>query len=164
MASALSRLQSLGSLARCSSLYCTRPVGLVDQPRFLNAVVVLETELAPRALLAELLRIEKEYGRDRGTSIVNGPRTLDLDILALGDLRINEPSLEIPHPRLAERAFVLVPLNEIAPDIEIAGYGKTPSVLLEALRRSGQGDSDAVVRVESDVWGQSLAAALRASS
>lgn len=152
MAAALSRLRSLGALRRCSSLYSTRPVGIAEQPRFLNAVIALETELAPHALLRELFRIEREYGRDRAAGIVNGPRTLDLDILALGDLRISEPGLQIPHPRLAERAFVLVPLNEIAPDVKIAGHEKSASVLLETLRSNCQDESDAVVRVESEQW------------
>jgi 2-amino-4-hydroxy-6-hydroxymethyldihydropteridine diphosphokinase len=164
MASALSRLRSLGPLQRCSSLYSTRPVGIADQPRFLNAVIELNTDLAPYALLSELFRIEKEYGRDRGTGVVNGPRTLDLDILALGNLRVSEPGLEIPHPRLAERAFVLVPLNEIAPDVKIAGHERSVSQLLETLRSNYPDEPDAVVRVESDRWNQSAAGALHASS
>ena len=101
-----------------SSLYNTEPVGFAEQPRFVNAVVALETELEPRALLNQLLEIEKEFGRDRSASIPNGPRTLDLDILLIGHLEINEPGLELPHPRLAERAFVLVPLHEIAPNLQ----------------------------------------------
>src|SRR5271157_2774030 len=113
LAAAASRLESLGRVAGRSSLYSTVPVGFADQPHFLNAVVALDTNLAPHALLDRLLRIEKEYGRDRVSGIPNGPRTLDLDILLYGDLQIIGPSLEIPHPRLADRAFVLVPLNEI---------------------------------------------------
>ena len=98
-----------------SSLYSTAPVGFADQPRFVNAVVELETELEASDLLERLLAIEVEFGRDRAAGFANGPRTLDLDILLFGNRKISEPGLEIPHPRLAERAFVLVPLNEIAP-------------------------------------------------
>ena len=98
------RLESLGHLTRRSSLYLTEPVGFVEQPRFVNAVAALDTDLAPRELLDGLLAIEKEFGRDRAAGFVNGPRTLDLDILLFGDLEISEPVLEIPHPRLAERA------------------------------------------------------------
>jgi 2-amino-4-hydroxy-6-hydroxymethyldihydropteridine diphosphokinase len=162
MAASLSSLQDLGSLQRCSSLYSTRPVGLAEQPRFLNAVIALNTDLDPQTLLQALLGIERKYGRDRASGIVNGPRTLDLDILLLGDLQISEPGLEIPHPRLADRAFVLVPLNEIASEVKIAGHGKPVSVLLEELQRNCQGESDAVVRVESDPWSQALANAMGA--
>ena len=115
LAAVLKRLSNLGRITAQSSLYRTAPVGFADQPRFVNAVVALETELGPRALLNQLLVIEKEYGRDRSTGIPNGPRTLDLDILLIGDLVINLPELELPHPRMTERAFVLVPLHEIAP-------------------------------------------------
>jgi len=105
------RLDSLGRMVCRSSLYSTEPVGFAEQPRFVNAVIALETELEPRELLHRLLDIEQEFGRDRSAGFENGPRTLDMDILLLGDLRIREPGLEIPHPRLAERAFVLVPLR-----------------------------------------------------
>jgi len=108
----------------------------------------LETELAPCALLENLLAIEREFGRDRAASFANGPRSLDLDILLYGDLQISEPELTIPHPRLAERAFVLVPLNEIAPQAVVPGVGKTVAQLLAALSL----DSDAVVRVGSELW------------
>ncbi len=158
MASALSRLRSLGTVQRCSSLYSTTPVGLADQPRFLNAVIAIETELDPHNLLQALLGIEKEYGRDRANGIMNGPRTLDLDILLLGDLQVSERDLEIPHPRLADRAFVLVPFNEIAPEVKISGQQKSISDLLEELQKNCQGESDAVLRVESDRWNQSQAA------
>jgi 2-amino-4-hydroxy-6-hydroxymethyldihydropteridine diphosphokinase len=162
MASALFRLRSIGLLERGSSLYSTTPVGLADQPRFLNAAVAINTELDPQALLKILLGIEREYGRDRESGIINGPRTLDLDILLLGNLRVSAPGLEIPHPRLADRAFVLVPLNEIAPEVRIAGHGKSVSDLLEELRRNYPGESDAVLRIESAQWNQALAKALGA--
>jgi 2-amino-4-hydroxy-6-hydroxymethyldihydropteridine diphosphokinase len=124
-----------------------------------NAVVALETELAPGELLEGLLAIEQEFGRDRSAGIANGPRTLDLDILLLGDLRISAPDLEIPHPRLAERAFVLVPLNEIAPQVVVPECGRTVAQLAACLVSKAnpgapafKSESDAVVRVESDAW------------
>ena len=100
---------------------------------------------------------KKHYGRNRASGIINGPRTLDLDILLLGDLQVSEPGLEIPHPRLADRAFVLIPFNEIAPEVKISGREKSISDLLEELQRNCQGESDAVLRVESDQWNQALA-------
>jgi 2-amino-4-hydroxy-6-hydroxymethyldihydropteridine diphosphokinase len=153
LAAAALRLKSLGSVARRSSLYSTEPVGFVEQPRFLNAVVALETDLTPRALLEGLLVIELEFGRDRSAGFVNGPRTLDLDILFFGDLEISEPDLDIPHPRLAERAFVLIPLNEIAPRLAIPGRGTTVAQLLLSLLQATPSESDAVVQVQSEIWG-----------
>lgn len=116
LAAAVERLAALGRLVAKSSLYSTEPVGFSEQPQFVNAVVALETEASARQVLEALTRIEKEFGRDRANAIPNGPRTLDLDILLFGDSVIDEPGLKVPHPRLAERAFVLVPLNEIAPE------------------------------------------------
>jgi 2-amino-4-hydroxy-6-hydroxymethyldihydropteridine diphosphokinase len=153
LAAAALRLKSLGSVARRSSLYSTEPVGFAEQPRFLNAVVALETDLTPRALLEGLLVIELEFGRDRSAGFVNGPRTLDLDILFFGDLEISEPDLDIPHPRLAERAFVLIPLNEIAPRLAIPGRGTTVAQLLLSLLQATPSESDAVVQVQSEIWG-----------
>jgi 2-amino-4-hydroxy-6-hydroxymethyldihydropteridine diphosphokinase len=152
LAAAAVRLEGLGRVVRWSSLYSTEPVGFADQPRFVNAVVALETELEPRALLESLLAIEQEFGRDRSAGIANGPRTLDLDILLLGDLRICEPGLEVPHPRLNQREFVLVPLNEIAPGGLDAGSGKTVSQLLDTLHPKTGGTTNAVVRVQADCW------------
>ena len=150
LAAAALRLESLGRVIRRSSLYLTAPVGFAGQPRFVNAVVALETELAPRALLDGLLAIEQEFGRTRPADFQNGPRTLDLDILLFGDLQISEPGLEIPHPRLAERAFVLIPLSEIAAQVVVPGLAKTVQQLLASLREGL--DSDAVVQVKSEVW------------
>ena len=99
-------------LAR-SRLYRTRPVGYADQPDFINACALVETSLAPRTLLNELLAIEKRHGRER--TIPNGPRTLDLDIVLYGNERIVEPGLVIPHPRAHEREFVLKPLHDVWP-------------------------------------------------
>jgi 2-amino-4-hydroxy-6-hydroxymethyldihydropteridine diphosphokinase len=158
LAAAALRLESLGRVVGRSSLYSTAPVGFAEQPRFVNAVVALETELPSKELLKGLLAIEQEFGRDRSAGIANGPRTLDLDILLLGDLRVSEPDLEIPHPRLAERAFVLVPLNEIAPQAVVPESGKTVAQLAACLvskassHPSGKNESEAVVRVESTAW------------
>jgi len=97
-----------------SKLYRTSPVGYLDQPDFINACALVETELAPRPLLDALLEIERRHGRKR--EIPNGPRTLDLDIILYGDRVVNEPGLVIPHPRAHEREFVLKPLMDVWPD------------------------------------------------
>ena len=140
LAGAVSRMVSLGRITAKSSLYSTAPVGYAAQPRFVNAVVALETQLEARELLDALMAIELDFGRDRENAILNGPRTLDLDILLLGDLQINEPGLEIPHPRLAKRAFVLVPLNEIAPEAIDPRSGKKMAELLKRLTDDRDGD------------------------
>jgi 2-amino-4-hydroxy-6-hydroxymethyldihydropteridine diphosphokinase len=107
-------------LAR-SSDYTTPPWGELDQARFINACIEIETSLDPHALLFTLHKIEKKFGRDRGNETRWGPRTLDLDLIAYDDVSIDQPELTLPHPRLFERAFVLVPLLEIVPDRRIAG-------------------------------------------
>ena len=104
-----------------SSDYRTPPWGVTDQPPFINLALVVETALAPRALLDRALRIEAEFGRDRAKERRWGPRTLDVDIIAYDALETDEPGLTLPHPRLFERAFVLAPLAEIAPDRRIKG-------------------------------------------
>lgn len=109
------------SVVACASLYRTAPVGLANQPDFINSVMSVDSELDAPALLAALFAIEQAFGRQR--SIVNGPRTLDLDLLLHGDTTCNTPDLTLPHPRMHERAFVLAPLLEIAPDIVIPGLG-----------------------------------------
>ena len=119
-------------LVKRSSLYRTAPVGFADQPDFINAVGALETVLEPRALLDALLALEAARGRAR--TFVNAPRTLDLDVLLYGEQQINEHGLTVPHPRMHERAFVLVPLAEIAPDCVIPGRG----AVRELLRRVDQ--------------------------
>ena len=107
-------------LAR-SSDYTTPPWGEEDQAPFTNACIEIETSLDPHALLFTLHKIEKKFGRDRASETRWGPRTLDLDLIAYDDVRIDKPELTLPHPRAFERAFVLVPLAEIAPDRVIAG-------------------------------------------
>ncbi|MDR2874880.1 MAG: 2-amino-4-hydroxy-6-hydroxymethyldihydropteridine diphosphokinase [Methylobacillus sp.] len=113
-----------------SSLYRTAPVGYADQPDFVNAVAALDTELEPSALLAALLALETAHGRAR--SFPNAPRSLDLDVLMYDDLILQTAQLTLPHPRLHERGFVLFPLTEIAPDLEIPGHGAA-HVLLKKL-------------------------------
>jgi 2-amino-4-hydroxy-6-hydroxymethyldihydropteridine diphosphokinase len=98
-----------------SSLYRTAPIGHADQPNFINAVAQLETGLPAERLLAELQEVEARHGRKR--SFPNAPRTLDLDVLLFGDLTLDSPTLQIPHPRMRERAFVLKPLLEISPQL-----------------------------------------------
>jgi 2-amino-4-hydroxy-6-hydroxymethyldihydropteridine diphosphokinase len=107
-------------LAR-SSDYMTPPWSEENQPRFINACIEIETSLDPHALLFTLHRIEQTFGRDRAKEKRWGPRTLDLDLIAYDDVKLAKPELTLPHPRLFERAFVLVPLAEIAPDRVIAG-------------------------------------------
>ena len=108
-------------LTRVSSFYETAPVGIIDQPPFINVVAEMTTTLAPQALLACFVAIETAHARKRLEK--NGPRTLDLDILIFNEWRINELQLVTPHPRMHERAFVLVPLLEIAPEVYIPGKG-----------------------------------------
>ncbi len=112
-----------------SSLRETEPVGVGDQPRFLNGAVELETALPARALLELLLSVERRFGRVREGVPEHGPRTLDLDLLVYGAERIDEPGLRIPHPRLHERAFVLEPLAELAPGLDVPGKGRVEDIL-----------------------------------
>lgn len=126
---ALARIDG-ARLVAASSLYRTAPVGLRDQPDFINAVAALDvdaTVLPAPTFLARLFAIEAAFGRVR--SVKNAPRTLDLDLLLYGDARRDDPALTLPHPRLAERAFVLAPLAEIAPALEIAGLGRVADLL-----------------------------------
>ena len=127
---ALGELDSIPAsrLLQRSSLYRSAPWGVVDQPAFVNAVAEVETGLSPRALLQALLSIEQAHGRDRGGERW-GPRTLDLDLLAYAGLCIDEPGLVVPHPHLAQRAFVLMPMAEIAADFVIAGVGRVRELL-----------------------------------
>ena len=113
-----------------SSIRETDPVGVVDQPRFLNAAIRLATDLAPHALLERLLAVETRLGRVR-TGERYGPRTIDLDLLLYGDEIVDEPGLRVPHPRLAERRFVLEPLAELDPGLVVPGLGLIQTLLSE---------------------------------
>jgi len=115
---ALSELNRYGRVVRTSSLYETKPWGVKNQPDFINAAALLETALTPRELLGELKKLEAELGREQ--TYRWGPRVVDFDILAYDDCTIDEPDLVVPHPRMHERAFVLVPLAEIDPNYESA--------------------------------------------
>ena len=108
-------------VVHCSSLYRTAPVGNTEQPEFINAVAALETTLAPESLLDALFDIEARFGRIRTKK--NGPRTLDLDLLLYNNQQLNLPRLTLPHPRLHLRAFVLYPLAELAPNLQLPGRG-----------------------------------------
>jgi 2-amino-4-hydroxy-6-hydroxymethyldihydropteridine diphosphokinase len=163
LAAAVARLAAFGSVTACSSLYSTAPVGLADQPRFLNAVLHLETSLSPFELLGGLLTVEQEFGRDRLSQVPDGPRTLDLDLILYGDFVLSETCLELPHPRFARRAFVLAPLYEIAPHLRDPRSGRSVSELLQVLRNATHDPSahadDAVVKIESDLWRAAVAGA-----
>lgn len=130
----LSGLEQLGSLIAVSRIYETEPVGGPEQGRYLNAVAVVETSVAPLDMLARLLEIERSRGRER--SVRWGPRTLDLDLIAYDDERLSLPTLEIPHPRAHDRGFVLAPLVEVWPDVELAN-GVSATEALHAVASSG---------------------------
>ncbi|MBT3047401.1 MAG: 2-amino-4-hydroxy-6-hydroxymethyldihydropteridine diphosphokinase [gamma proteobacterium symbiont of Ctena orbiculata] len=127
-------LQELGALRhntllKHSSLYRTRPLGPQNQPYFINAVASLATSLDAEALLDQLQALEQAHRRER-TSLRWGPRTLDLDLLLYGGMSIDTPRLSVPHPEMTKRAFVLLPLSEIAPpDLEIPGMGRLRDLL-----------------------------------
>lgn len=141
---AILRLNDLGSVGKQSAYYRTRPITYVEQPSFVNAVAELDTTLEPEELLAGLLRIEREFGRDRSAGPVKGPRTLDLDLLLVDDLEIRTPTLVVPHPELANRRFVLVPLAEIAPALRHPVLQRTMAELLARLPAEGENGVDAV--------------------
>ena len=128
---AVDQLDGLGKVVAISSVYETDPVGYLDQPAFLNAALLLETDLPPESLMRSLLRIEGDLGRVR--TFTNAPRAIDLDLLLYGDDIRDTPELTVPHPRMHERAFVLVPLAEIAPDLRHPRSGAPISALLESL-------------------------------
>ncbi len=120
-------LAALPGVVAISELRETEPVGVVDQPPFLNGAVALETELDPRALLDALLAVEQKLGRERRERW--GPRTIDLDLLLYGDETIDEPGLTVPHPRLHERRFALEPLLDLDPELELPGRGRVIDLL-----------------------------------
>jgi 2-amino-4-hydroxy-6-hydroxymethyldihydropteridine diphosphokinase len=122
----LARLPQTQFVAR-SSLYASAPVGYLDQPDFINAVAEVATTLSAHALLAALLAIEQRHGRDR--SFRNAPRTLDLDLLLFGETQLHDAQLTLPHPRMHQRAFVLLPLSELAPELGISGLALVADLL-----------------------------------
>ena len=126
------RAESLIEVIAVSSVRETEPVGLADQPRFLNAAVEVETNLSARSLLDRLLAVERDLGRRR-TGPRYGPRTIDLDLLLYGDETVQERGLTVPHPRLAERRFALEPLYELDSGLVVPGRGPV-SDLLSALQ------------------------------
>jgi 2-amino-4-hydroxy-6-hydroxymethyldihydropteridine diphosphokinase len=141
---------------RASSLYQTAPVGYADQPPFINAVVQISTALSPQALLRALLNIEAEHQRRR--LVRNGPRTLDCDILLYGDIKVDDADLHIPHPRLCQRAFVLVPLAEIAPNQMV--HDKSVLTLLDAFLKTPESVEQAIIKVPEDALNQGVSKAL----
>ncbi|HLH06618.1 MAG TPA: 2-amino-4-hydroxy-6-hydroxymethyldihydropteridine diphosphokinase [Terriglobales bacterium] len=128
---AIARIRTLGRVAAVSSFYETEPVDFLNQPWFLNCVIVLETQLPPRSLLQRVLAIERSMGRERHQP--KGPRLIDIDILLLDNQVIDEPELTIPHPALQTRRFVLEPLAEIAPQAMHPVLRKNAQKLLEEL-------------------------------
>jgi len=132
LASALSALENHEQIAelKCSSVYETSPMGPQDQPDYLNAVVVFDTDLAAEALLDVLQDIETNHGRTR-TGERWGPRTLDLDLLLYGDQLLDTPRLKVPHPGIADRSFVLLPLGELAPHLIIPAVGAVSQLITQ---------------------------------
>lgn len=130
---AIHRLEDLGTVTAVSRFHETEPVGFTAQPRFLNAVVLIESDIAPLDLIRGLLAIEHSMGRDRKTSPPKGPRIIDLDLLLYGSLVLDAPTLTLPHPSLHERRFVLVPLAEVAPGWKHPTLELTVLQLLQAL-------------------------------
>lgn len=125
---AIRRAAELVGAVRLSPIVETEPWGYTDQPRFLNAAAEVETQLSARAFLELLLDVERRLGRERSGPRF-GPRTIDLDLLLYGEERISEPGLEVPHPRLHERLFVLEPLAALAPALKIPGNGTVSEAL-----------------------------------
>lgn len=146
MAAALDMLDEADEcrVVAVSSLYRTPPWGNADQAAFVNACALVETDLSPRALLDLCLEVERRLKRDRRKEKRWGPRTIDLDVLTYGQTRVNEPDLVLPHPRMTERGFVLEPLAEIAPEMQVAGM---------AVRDwRGQADLSGIEKIAAPGW------------
>jgi 2-amino-4-hydroxy-6-hydroxymethyldihydropteridine diphosphokinase len=122
-------IAALEGVVAVSELRETDPVGVTEQPTFLNGAIAVETELSPRELLESLLAVERELGRERSERW--GPRTIDLDLLLYGTETVNEPGLTVPHPHLHERRFALEPLAELDPELVVPGRGRVADLLAE---------------------------------
>jgi len=131
---AVRRVGDLGTVRAVSSFYDTAPVGYTEQPNFLNAAMLLETELEPVELMRALLSIERAMGRDRAAVPAKGPRVIDLDLLLMGDVVMASNELTLPHPAMAERRFVLEPLVEIAPGMVEPVSRRTVAEMLAMLK------------------------------
>jgi len=147
LAEALKQLQSYVILDVLSTVYETEPAYVTDQPNFYNMVLRGTTTLSPQALLHRLKSIEQDLGRQQ--TVRYGPRPIDIDILLYGEMQLTTPDLVIPHPRMTERAFVLIPLAQIAPDLIIPGQWETVKQLAERLDTTAQGQ---VVQVIEDAF------------
>ena len=130
---ALRRLEDLGHVTAVSTFHSTEPVGYTNQPEFINAATLLETDVSPVDLIRGMLAIEHSMGRDRTSAPSKGPRIIDLDLLLYGELALDDPALTLPHPAMHERRFVLEPLAEIAPSWQHPTLRCTIQQLLKAL-------------------------------
>ena len=130
---AVRRVKRLGQVRAVSRFYDTAPVGYTDQPNFLNAAMLLETELEPVELMRALLAVERAMGRDRAAAVAKGPRVIDLDLLLMDDVVMVTEALTLPHPAMAQRRFVLEPLKQIAPTLVDPLSGRTVAEMLAAV-------------------------------
>jgi 2-amino-4-hydroxy-6-hydroxymethyldihydropteridine diphosphokinase len=131
---AVERIRDLGEVKAVSPAYDTEPVGYLDQPRFLNAALLLESSLEPTELMRALLEVEQAMGRERVGAVAKGPRVIDLDLLLYGQAVVNTTELTLPHPEMMERRFVLEPLAEIAPEMVHPVLGLTVVEMLARVR------------------------------